>query len=66
MVIRGCQEGKATPKLVEVLCPKCGTELEVFVKMGGAVGQTGTLVSDETCEACGHVLEEGLPFSDCL
>jgi len=58
MVIRGCQEGKATPRLVEVKCPKCGEYVEVFVLMGGAIGRTGTLASDETC-ACGYVLPEG-------
>lgn len=58
MLINGCQDGKATPRLVEVLCPKCGEIVEVFVKMGGAAGQTGTLVSSETC-VCGHVLEAG-------
>jgi hypothetical protein len=26
--------------------------VEVFVKMGGAIGKTGTLVSDEICD-CG-------------
>ena len=36
MVIRGCQEGKVTPRLQEVKCPKCGEIVEVFVKMGGA------------------------------
>lgn len=58
MLINGCQEGKATPRLTEVKCPKCGESIEVFVKMGGAIGQTGTLVSDEIC-ACGHVLPVG-------
>ena len=48
-VIKGCQEGKGTPKLVEVKCPKCGEYVEVFVNMGGAIGKTGTLVADETC-----------------
>lgn len=43
-VIKGCQEGKGTPKLVEVKCPKCGEYVEVFVKMGGAIGKTGTLL----------------------
>jgi len=32
--------------------------VEVFVKMGGAPGETGTLVSDERC-ACGYVLPAG-------
>lgn len=58
MLINGCQEGKATPRLAEVKCPKCGGVVEIFVKMGGAIGQTGTLVSDETC-ACGCVLAAG-------
>jgi len=58
MLINGCQDGKATPRLVEVLCPKCGEIVEVFVKMGGAFGQMGTLTADETC-VCGHVLEQG-------
>lgn len=59
MILKGCEEGKATPKLVEVKCPACGNELEVFVRMGGRVGVTGTLASDETCDECGHVLEAG-------
>lgn len=58
MVIRGCQEGKGTPRMVEVKCPKCGEYVEVFVVMGGAIGKTGTLAGDEIC-ACGNVLPEG-------
>ena len=57
-LIKGCQEGKGTPRLSEVRCPKCGAWVEVFVLMGGAIGKTGTLASNETCE-CGHVLPEG-------
>ena len=57
-LIKGCQEGKGTPKLVEVRCPKCGAWVEVFVKLGGSIGQTGTLVADETCEF-GYVLPAG-------
>jgi len=58
MLLKGCQEGKYTPRLTEVRCPSCGDWVEVFIKMGGAPGQTGTLVSDEVC-ACGHVLPAG-------
>ena len=58
MLIEGCQEGKKTPRLTEVKCPKCGARVEVFVKMGGAIGETGTLATAETC-ACGHVLPAG-------
>ncbi len=57
-LISGCQEGKGTPRLVEVKCPACGEYVEVFVKMGGSIGQTGTLVSDEVC-ACGCILRAG-------
>ena len=57
-LISGCQEGKGTPRLVEVKCPSCGEYVEVFVKMGGSIGQTGTLVSDEVC-AGGYVLPAG-------
>lgn len=58
MLIRGCQEGKGTPRLEEVKCPNCGNFVEVFVKMGGAIGETGTLIADEVCD-CGHVLSAG-------
>ena len=63
MLINGCQEGKATPRLSEVKCPRCGEIVEVFVKMGGAIGQTGTLISDEIC-ACGFVLPAGTYETD--
>ena len=58
MLLDGCQEGKHTPKLTEVRCPKCGQWVEVFVHMGGRPGQTGTLAANETCD-CGHVLPAG-------
>ena len=58
MLLDGCQEGKHTPKLTEVRCPKCGQWVEVFVHMGGRPGQTGTLAANETCDR-GHVLPAG-------
>jgi len=63
MLLKGCQEGKGTPRLTEVKCPRCGEWVEVFVKMGGAVGQAGTLASDETCQ-CGYVLSAGTYEAD--
>lgn len=57
-LISGCQEGKGTPRLVEVKCPRCGETVEVFVQMGGAVGKTGTLVATEKC-VCGYLLPAG-------
>ena len=62
-VIRGCQEGKVTPKLVLVKCPGCGEELEVFVRMGGGVGETGTTVADEVCDECGATVPAATPVS---
>ena len=63
MLIEGCQEGKHTPRLSEVKCPRCGEYVEVFVIMGGRAGQTGTLASNETC-TCGFVLAAGTPETD--
>ena len=59
----GCQDGKGTPRLVEVRCPGCGAYVDVFIRMGGDVGQTGTLVSDERC-GCGQVLRAGTYETD--
>lgn len=58
MLLDGCHEGKHTPRLTEVKCPRCGAFVEVFVLMGGRPGQTGTLVGDEKC-ACGNILPAG-------
>lgn len=57
--IRGCQEGKATPKLMEIKCPKCKNIMEVFVSLN-----TGTIISDETCEKCGYIVETEKSVSD--
>ena len=63
MLLRGCQEGKQTPRLSEVKCPRCGEYVDVFVLMGGRPGQTGTLAGDEKCP-CGYVLAAGTRESD--
>ena len=63
MLINGCHEGKNTPRLSEVRCPRCGEWVDVFVIMGGRPGQTGTLAADETC-ACGNVLPAGSREAD--
>ena len=62
-LIKGCQDGKETPRLAEVKCPECGQWVDVFIRMGGDVGQTGTLVADEVC-TCGNVLPAGTYESD--
>ena len=61
-VLKGCQEGKATPELREVKCPKCGADMEVFVYLtDGVAGK----VHDETkCDACGYVVAEGTSIAD--
>ena len=59
MLLSGCQEGKMTPRLTEVECPGCGETVEVFIRMGGAPGQTGTLAAEEICSTCGHVFPAG-------
>lgn len=60
-ILDGCHEGKHTPRLVEVKCPKCQEVLEVFVKMGGSAKETGRVISDETCP-CGYVVAGGTPL----
>lgn len=56
MIINGCQDGKHTPRLSEVKCPKCGEYVDVFVVMSS--NKTGTLYTDEKC-SCGHILPAG-------
>ena len=60
MVLDGCHEGKHTPRLTEVKCPRCGELVDIFVHMNGGPGTIGTLTSDETC-VCGYVLHAGTP-----
>ena len=62
-LLDGCQEGKHTPRLVEVRCPQCGEELEVFVRMGGRIGETGCTVSDEIC-SCGYTIPGGTALTE--
>ena len=62
-IINGCQDRNHTPQLEEVICPKCGEEMEVFMVLmspGGMAGKTG---QDEVCPNCGHVIPEGTPVS---
>ena len=55
MLLDGCHEGKHTPRLSEVKCPRCGAWVDVFIHIPG---QTGTLAADEQC-SCGYVLPAG-------
>ncbi len=60
--ISGCQEGKATPRLKEIICPKCGEIVEVFVGMGAM--NAGTIMSDEKCPKCGLEIAAQTPVSE--
>ena len=59
--VRGCQEGKATPKFLEVKCPRCKEAVEVFVYMGGSADKTGRTTADEKCPECGYMIPQGTP-----
>ncbi|MDD2959270.1 MAG: hypothetical protein PHE06_12350 [Lachnospiraceae bacterium] len=56
-LLDGCQEGKKTPVLKEVKCPKCGQIIEVFEKEGKTVEET-------VCDACQYVVNEGTYLSE--
>ena len=61
-VSKGCQEGKATPELREVKCPKCGANMEVFVYLtDGVAGKTH---DESKCDVCGYIVPEGTPVAD--
>ena len=62
-VVKGCQEGKATPKFMEVKCPRCGEPLEVFVFMGGSAEKTGRTTADEKCPGCGRIIPALTPIT---
>lgn len=51
-VLGGCEGEKRTPIPRDVKCPKCGEELEVFMK-------DGKTAEEVICEKCGYKIEEG-------
>lgn len=59
-VLSGCQDGKTTPKLMEVACPQCSGVLEIFVRMGGSATETGRLAADAVCDQCGYSAQAGM------
>ncbi len=61
-ILGGCHEGKSTPKLMEILCPQCGEELEVFVGLG--TKNAGQITEEVKCDKCGHVIAEGTPVKN--
>ena len=60
--IRGCQEGEFPPQLMEIRCPKCGADMEVFVNLRS--DKAGKLSEDAVCDACGFVIPEDTPAEE--
>ena len=63
-ILSGCQEGKQTPKLEEVICPECGGVIEVFVRQGGTGADAGRTRDDAVCEKCGYKIPDGSMIGD--
>ncbi len=47
----GCQDARNMTSIEEMKCPKCGEDIEVFVRDGKTVG-------DSVCDNCGYIIEE--------
>ena len=47
----GCQDARNMISIVEIKCPKCGADIEVFVRDGKTVG-------DSVCDQCGYTIKE--------
>ena len=63
-LLSGCQEGKQTPKLTEVICPECGEVIEVFVRQGGNGEDAGRTRDDAVCDKCGYTIPDGSKIGD--
>ena len=50
-VFLGCQDARNRTSIEEMKCPKCGAEIEVFIRDGKTVG-------DSVCEQCGYTIKE--------
>lgn len=51
-ILDGCQEGKHTPMIQEIICPTCGEIIEVFTR-------DGKTVTDSECPVCKYLVKEG-------
>ena len=47
----GCQDARNMISIVEIKCPKCGADIEEFVRDGKTVG-------DSVCDQCGYTIKE--------
>lgn len=57
----GCAADDNTPVMKLVKCPKCGAEMEIFVRKNDE-----RVKEDEVCEICGYVIAAETPLSDLL
>ncbi len=52
-----CQEARNMITILETVCPKCGENVEIFVK-------DGVVCTDSACTECGSVVEQTTPVGD--
>ncbi len=52
-----CQEARNAVTIMDVVCPKCGETVEVFVK-------DGVVCTESSCTECGHVIEQSASIGD--
>lgn len=52
-----CQEARNAITIMEIVCPKCGESVEIFVK-------DGAVCTDSVCPECGHRVEQSTPFDN--
>lgn len=50
-VFSGCQDARNITSIEEIKCPKCGADIEVFVRDEKMVG-------DSVCDQCGYTIKE--------
>ena len=46
-VLNGCEDKRNAVTIEEVKCPKCGAEMEIYVK-------DGKVEEESKCESCGY------------
>lgn len=54
MIAFGCEDKNRSPVIEDRICPRCGREIEVFLR-------AGRIMEDAVCE-CGYVIKEQEPI----
>ena len=49
--LSGCMDARNMTSIKEVKCPKCGADIEVFVRDGKTVGES-------VCDNCGYMIKD--------